>query len=68
METQRVKWQVPMGTTRDMGPFGMSNMLPFNTGMPTLGGLLTTKSGLSFFAGTQDSYLRAIDTETGDII
>ena len=68
MATQQVKWQIPMGTTRDIGPFGLSTKLPFDTGMPTLGGLLTTKSGLSFFAATQDFYLRAIDTETGKIL
>ena len=38
----------------------------FYVGMPTLGGPLTTGSGLTFFAGTQDYYLRAYDTATGD--
>ncbi|AKI03529.1 glucose dehydrogenase (plasmid) [Hoeflea sp. IMCC20628] len=68
LATQKIKWQIPMGTTEDTGPFGLRTYLPINTGMPTLGGLLTTKPGLSFFAGTQDYYLRAIDTETGDIV
>lgn len=68
LATRQVKWQIPMGTTQDIGPFGMATRLPFNTGMPTLGGLLTTRSGVSFFAATQDFYLRAIDTETGEVI
>lgn len=34
-------------------------------GMPTLGGPTTTASGLVFFAGTQDYYLRALDSKTG---
>ncbi|MFV0645526.1 MAG: membrane-bound PQQ-dependent dehydrogenase, glucose/quinate/shikimate family [Sphingomonadaceae bacterium] len=68
LATQKIRWQIPMGTTRDIGPFGLATHIPFNTGMPTLGGLLTTKSGVSFFAATQDFYLRAIDTETGKII
>lgn len=68
LATQKIKWQIPMGTTEDTGPLGMRTYLPINTGMPTLGGLLTTKPGISFFAGTQDFYLRAIDTETGDIL
>jgi quinate dehydrogenase (quinone) len=68
LATQKIKWQIPMGTTTDTGPFGLKTYLPINTGMPTLGGLLTTKPGISFFAGTQDYYLRAIDTETGDIL
>jgi quinate dehydrogenase (quinone) len=29
---------------------------------------MTTKSGLTFHAGTQDYYLRAYNTETGDIL
>lgn len=68
LATRQVKWEIPMGTTQDIGPFGLATRLPFNTGMPTLGGLLTTKSGVSFFAATQDFYLRAIDTETGEVI
>ncbi|MFV0368301.1 MAG: membrane-bound PQQ-dependent dehydrogenase, glucose/quinate/shikimate family [Hyphomicrobiaceae bacterium] len=68
MATQKIKWQIPMGTTQDIGPFGLATGIPFNTGMPTLGGLLTTKAGVSFFAATQDFYLRAINTETGDVI
>lgn len=35
---------------------------------PALGGAMTTKSGLTFHAGTQDYYLRAYNTETGDIL
>jgi quinate dehydrogenase (quinone) len=34
-------------------------------GMPTLGGPTSTASGLIFFAGTQDNYLRALDSATG---
>jgi quinate dehydrogenase (quinone) len=33
--------------------------------MPTLGGPTATASGLVFFAGTQDNYLRALDSLTG---
>ncbi|MEZ5894971.1 MAG: hypothetical protein R3C40_11710 [Parvularculaceae bacterium] len=68
LATQQVKWQIPMGTTQDIGPFGLKTSIAFNTGMPTLGGLLTTKSGVAFFAATQDFYLRAIDTETGKVL
>lgn len=68
LATQEIKWQVPMGTMEDQGPFGIKTGIPLYTGMPTLGGLLTTKSGVSFFAGTQDYYLRALDTETGKVL
>lgn len=68
LATQEIRWQVPMGTMADKGPFGIKTHVPLYTGMPTLGGLLTTKSGISFFAGTQDYYLRALDTETGKVL
>lgn len=68
LATQKIKWQVPMGTMADTGPFGLKTGVPVDTGMPTLGGLLTTKSGISFFAGTQDYFLRALDTETGKVL
>ncbi|WP_235813882.1 hypothetical protein, partial [Pseudomonas ficuserectae] len=34
-------------------------------GRPTLGASLSTQSGLLFFAGTQDFYLRAFDSGNG---
>ncbi|MBK5933137.1 quinate dehydrogenase (quinone) [Rhodovulum imhoffii] len=68
MATRKVKWEIPMGTTREIGPFGLKLSAPFNVGMPTLGGAMTTRSGLTFFAATQDFFLRAIDTETGEIV
>lgn len=36
--------------------------------MPTLGPTLATQSGLILFAGTQDFYLRAFDSATGEEI
>lgn len=65
MTTQKIKWQVPVGTVQDTGPFGIKMMLPIPIGMPTLGGTLATQGGLVFIAGTQDYYLRAFDTATG---
>ena len=35
-------------------------------GMPPVGGPISTASGLTFYAGTQDYYLRAFDTMTGE--
>jgi len=65
MKTQKIKWQVPVGTVEDTGPFGIKMGVPIPIGMPTLGGTLTTQGGLVFIAGTQDYYLRAFDTATG---
>jgi len=59
--TGRIRWQVPLGTIRELAPVP----LPIGWGTPTLGGSLTTASGLTFIGATMDSTFRAFDTETG---
>lgn len=59
--TGRIRWQVPLGTMRELAPIP----LPFKWGTPTLGGPLTTASGLTFIGATLDRTFRAFDTETG---
>ncbi|MFS2221419.1 membrane-bound PQQ-dependent dehydrogenase, glucose/quinate/shikimate family [Pantoea sp. B65] len=65
LATRKVVWSVPMGTVEDTGPMGIAMHLPMPVGLPTLGGPVTTASGLVFMAGTQDYYLRAMDIKTG---
>lgn len=65
MDSQKIKWQVPLGTVEDTGPFGIKMGVPIPIGMPTIGGSLATQGGLVFFAATQDYYLRAFDSATG---
>ena len=66
LATKKIVWQVPMGTVQDTYLFGKLRVgLPLPIGMPTLGGALTTASGITFYAGTQDFHLRALDTTTG---
>ncbi len=65
LKTQQLMWQVPVGTVRDTGPFGLKMGLPIPIGMPTIGGTLATQGGLVFIAATQDYYLRAYDSGTG---
>ncbi|MGK6328546.1 glucose/quinate/shikimate family membrane-bound PQQ-dependent dehydrogenase [Erwinia sp. DT-104] len=65
LKTQKLVWQVPVGTVQDTGPFGIKMHAQMPVGMPTLGGTLATQGGLVFIAGTQDYYLRAFDTATG---
>jgi len=59
--TGRIRWQVPLGTMRELAPIP----LPIEWGTPTLGGPLVTASGLTFIGATLDRTFRAIDTETG---
>jgi quinate dehydrogenase (quinone) len=66
MKTQKIAWQVPLGTVQDTGPLGIRMGLQIPIGMPSLGGSLATQGGLLFFAGTQDYYLRAFNTANGD--
>ncbi|POU68993.1 membrane-bound PQQ-dependent dehydrogenase, glucose/quinate/shikimate family [Pantoea sp. PSNIH4] len=65
LKTQKIVWQVPVGTVQDTGPFGIKMRMKMPIGMPTLGGTLATQGGLVFIAGTQDYYLRAFDSSTG---
>lgn len=66
LKTQKIVWQVPVGTVQDTGPFGIKMRMKMPVGMPTLGGTLVTQGGLVFIAGTQDYYLRAFDSSTGE--
>ncbi|CAM3030122.1 Quinate/shikimate dehydrogenase (quinone) [Methylobacterium mesophilicum] len=65
LKARRIAWQVPLGTVEDTGPLGIKMHLPIPIGLPSLGGSLVTGSGLIFFAGTQDYYLRAFEAATG---
>lgn len=52
------------GTVRDLAPLP----LPFEMGVPDLGGPIVTAGGVAFLTGTVDYYLRAYDTETGEML
>jgi quinoprotein glucose dehydrogenase len=59
--TGEVKWEVPLGTIRDLAPVP----LPITFGTPNLGGPIVTGGGLVFIGAAMDNYLRAFDLETG---
>ncbi|KAF1712050.1 membrane-bound PQQ-dependent dehydrogenase, glucose/quinate/shikimate family [Pseudoxanthomonas kalamensis DSM 18571] len=65
LNTQTLLWQRPAGSVRDVVVGGMHVTIPFEVGMPTLGGGVSTASGLVFHAGTQDYFLRALDIASG---
>ena len=64
LATGDVRWEVPLGTARDLAPWPIWLFLG-DIGVPNLGGPITTGSGLTFIAATTDNYLRAFDTTTG---
>ncbi len=66
LKTRQIAWQIPVGTVQDTGPFGIKMRLPIPVGMPTIGGTLATQGGLVFIAATQDYYLRAYHSGTGE--
>ena len=68
LKTRKIAWQIPAGTlAEEMGKMTGIHA-PFPTGMPTLSSALVTSSGLTFYAGTNDAYLRAWDTATGKLL
>ncbi|GAB3350894.1 membrane-bound PQQ-dependent dehydrogenase, glucose/quinate/shikimate family [Chromohalobacter beijerinckii] len=66
LTTGKTKWQVPMGTIEDAPVHGFVSGLHIPLGMPTMGGPLVTGGGLTFFHGTLDYYIRALDNDTGE--
>ena len=56
-----IRWQVPLGTIRDLTPLPLA----INYGVPGLGGPLVTASGLIFIGATVDNYIRAFDLDGG---
>lgn len=62
LSTGNVKWQVPLGTIRDLAPVP----LPIRLGVPGMGGPIVTGGQLVFIGAAADNYLRAFDVDTGD--
>jgi quinoprotein glucose dehydrogenase len=66
LRTRKLLWSRPLGTGENSGPLGFKSRLPLPFGVINLSGSLVTRSGLTFVAGTNDNYLRALDTRTGE--
>ena len=64
IETGKIRWQVPLGSVRDLAPVP----IPWKAGTPNIGGPITTAGGVTFIAAAMDYYLRAFRTETGEEI
>jgi len=61
LTTHQTLWKHKNGTVRDSSPLPM----PLSMGVPSLGGTITTASGVGFLSGTLDQYLRAYDVRNG---
>jgi quinoprotein glucose dehydrogenase len=68
LRTHRLLWSIPLGTAKDSGPFGWKSRLPFGIGVPSLGGTLVTRAGLTFVGASTDRTFRAFDTQTGRLL
>jgi quinoprotein glucose dehydrogenase len=58
----RIRWEVPLGTTRDLTPLPIA----WKSGTPNIGGPLVTAGGLVFIGAALEKTVRAFDLETGD--
>lgn len=67
LKTHKIVWQRSLGTPERLAPIAIAR-LPVPLGMPSLGGPVATASGLIFYTGTADYYLRAMDVVNGNEI
>lgn len=65
LNTRKIAWQIPAGTLSDSMGDLIGIQAPMPIGMPTLSAALMTSTGLTFYSGTNDAYLRAWQTTTG---
>jgi quinoprotein glucose dehydrogenase len=61
LNTGEVIWQHRNGTVRDLSPLP----LPFEMGVPGIGGPIVTAGGVAFHSGTLDYFVRAFDVSDG---
>jgi len=62
LRRNRIVWQVPLGSTANIGPWFAPTR---DFGTPNLGGPIGTAGDLVFVGAAMDSYFRAFDIETG---
>lgn len=62
MATGLVRWEVPLGSMRDLTPLADAT----EWGSVSLGGPLVTSAGLVFIGASMDRRLRAFDVQTGE--
>ena len=58
----KIRWSIPLGTSRDIAPFPMW----WIKGIPGTGGPILTSTGLVFVGGALERAFRAYDLSTGE--
>jgi quinoprotein glucose dehydrogenase len=66
--SRQVIWDVPLGTGRLNGPWGIPTHLPIPIGTPNNGGPVVTAGGVIFIGAATDGLFRAIDIESGETL
>jgi len=64
MKSGQLKWEVPLGFMMDPEKYPDSK----KWGSINIGGAITTAGGLVFIAASSDGFLRAFNTETGELL
>jgi quinate dehydrogenase (quinone) len=64
LNTRQLMWQVPMGSVEDTGPLGLKTHA-YPAGYADAGRPDLDRFRADLLAGTQDNYLRALDSATG---
>jgi quinoprotein glucose dehydrogenase len=68
LQSRKILWQRPIGTTAETGPLGVHLPVGLPTGIFNMGGNVVTRSGVIFMAATADQAFRAIDERTGKVL
>jgi len=59
-----IEWQVPLGGLRTLAPIP----IPWEIGVPAVGGPLATGGGLVFIGAAMENRFRAFDADTGELV
>lgn len=68
LDGRKLLWSKPIGLADRLGPWGIPTHLPVTMGLPSLGGSVTTRGGLTFIGSTPDRRIRAYETATGKLL
>ncbi len=64
MRLGEIRWRKPLGFLPELA----ANPKARDWGSPSLGGSICTAGGLLFVAGTRDGFLRAINSQSGEVL